>query len=82
MTDTPQERADALRREAAWLLEQARTATTQKRRDELTTLATRFDDLAAGVPAHSFGEIMQSIERDLTGQPVTQQQQQIQPKEG
>jgi len=80
MNGNSQDRAAALRREAAWCLEQAKNAPTQARRDELIALAASFHDLASTTAAHDFGSVLQAIDNDA-GQPVAQQQQQIQPKE-
>jgi hypothetical protein len=65
MTGTSKKRADALRREAAWCLEQAKNAPTPARREELIALAASFHELAHSTTAHDFGAIMQSSPRDL-----------------
>jgi hypothetical protein len=79
MTGSSQERADTLRREAAWCLEQAKNAPTQARREELIALAASFHNLANTTAAHDFGAVLQGIGND-TGQPAAQRQQQIQPQ--
>jgi hypothetical protein len=80
MMDSPKDRAEALRREALWCLEQARTAKTEQRRNELITLAARFHDLANSTGAYS--GIIPSLDDASPNQPITQQQQQAQPKKG
>jgi hypothetical protein len=77
MTDTPEDRAEALRREAAWCLEQAKAASSSARRGELIALAARFHDLANSVSAYSFGPLDNQAAEPRG--PVVQQQQ-IQPK--
>jgi hypothetical protein len=81
MAGGPQDRAQALRLEAARCLEHAKVAANPKIREELIAIAARFHELANSTAAHYFGAIMQGLNDDaMAGRPVAQQQQQIQPK--
>jgi len=81
MNENSRTRAEALRREAAWCIEQAKTAPTQERREGLITMAAKFHELAESTAAHDFNGFMQLITSEALGQRQTQQQkQQIQPE--
>jgi hypothetical protein len=79
MPDGNQDRALALRQEAARCLALAKEAWNPRLRKELTEMAARFHELANSTAAYDFGAVLQSINDDTARQPVTQQQQ-IQPK--
>ena len=75
------DRSENLRKEAARCLESAARCADPNSRAELIRLAERFIDLAKSVPS-DFGIVAQALSSMMTdhGEPVVQQQQQIQPK--
>jgi hypothetical protein len=81
MPPGPQERAAALRWEAARCLTLAKEAWNPRLREELIEMAARFHELANSTAAHDFGAVLQGINDDtMARRPVVQQQQQVQPK--
>ena len=75
------DRSEDLRREAARCLESDERCANPNSRAELIRLAERFIDLAKSVPS-DFGIVAQALSSMMAdhGEPVVQQQQQIQPK--
>ena len=78
------DRAEDLRREAARCLAQADATVDTRRREELTTLAARFHDLADSAEA-DLDTILQAINdaqmiQSDTSKPVVQQQRQVKSK--
>jgi hypothetical protein len=75
------DRAEDFRRKAARYLALAKITIDPKARKELIIMAARLHNLADSVPA-DFGIVLQALNDQQTAspQPVTQQQQQIQPK--
>jgi hypothetical protein len=65
MTEGANDRAQALRRQAALCLEQARGATTLKFREELVALAATFHNLANSTGLHDFGAVMQALSDEI-----------------
>lgn len=76
------DRAADLRREALKCLELARIAISPIVRQEMVAMAARLNEIANSTSA-DFGGILQAYNDEMAsgpGEPVAQQQQQIQPK--
>jgi hypothetical protein len=81
MSDAPKDRAQMLRGEAARCLALAQEAWSPHVRRELMEMASRLTELANGTAAYDFDAMLRTINDDtIAQQPVTQQQQQVQPK--
>jgi hypothetical protein len=77
------DRSDKYRKSALKCLQRARTASDEGTRMSLLIMAQRWFDLASGLPSQGALEtaVRAFNEREMAREPVTQQQQQVQPKE-
>jgi hypothetical protein len=74
------DRFDEFRKAAANCVALARTTSDPKMRASLLTMAQKWYDLANGSPMN-FEAILREFNDEQMSRPVTQQQQQVQPKQ-